>query len=144
MSFADVTATGGERTELSATSDSPLFRRNAAPARHLQLAEFSAKHPRALWTEMRDDRIRDVSSPSNSKGEGADHDPRIEFDDLRKLSRLGENAQLATVERWAETCGRSLSVRRARRYVDDAGRHECSGRCGPEPETEGYGVERVV
>ena len=29
----------------------------------------------------------------------------IEFDDLRKLSRLGENAQLATVERWARRAG---------------------------------------
>jgi hypothetical protein len=29
----------------------------------------------------------------------------IEFDDLRKLSRLGENAQLATVERWAKRAG---------------------------------------
>lgn len=29
----------------------------------------------------------------------------VEFDDLRKLSRLGENAQLATVERWAKRVG---------------------------------------
>ena len=29
----------------------------------------------------------------------------IEYDDLRKLSRLGENAQLATVERWAKRAG---------------------------------------
>lgn len=29
----------------------------------------------------------------------------IEYDDLRKLSRLGENAQLASVERWAKRVG---------------------------------------
>jgi len=29
----------------------------------------------------------------------------IEYDDLRKLSRLGESAQLATVERWAQRVG---------------------------------------
>lgn len=29
----------------------------------------------------------------------------IEYDDLRKLSRLGDNAQLATVERWAQRVG---------------------------------------
>lgn len=29
----------------------------------------------------------------------------IEFDDLRKLSRLGERAQLASVERWAKRVG---------------------------------------
>ncbi len=29
----------------------------------------------------------------------------IEFEDLRKLSRLGENAKLATVERWAQRVG---------------------------------------
>jgi len=29
----------------------------------------------------------------------------IEFDDLRKLSRLGEHAKLATVERWARRVG---------------------------------------
>lgn len=29
----------------------------------------------------------------------------VEFDDLRKLSRLGENAQLVTVERWAKRVG---------------------------------------
>jgi hypothetical protein len=29
----------------------------------------------------------------------------IEYDDLRKLSRLGERAQLACVERWAKRVG---------------------------------------
>jgi hypothetical protein len=29
----------------------------------------------------------------------------IEFDDLRRLSRLGDNAQRATVERWARRAG---------------------------------------
>lgn len=29
----------------------------------------------------------------------------LEFDDLRKLSGLGERAQLATVERWAKRAG---------------------------------------
>jgi hypothetical protein len=29
----------------------------------------------------------------------------VEFDDLRKLSRLGENAQLATIERWEKRVG---------------------------------------
>jgi hypothetical protein len=29
----------------------------------------------------------------------------LEFDDLRKLSGLGERAQLATVERWATRAG---------------------------------------
>jgi hypothetical protein len=29
----------------------------------------------------------------------------IEYDDLRKLSRLGERAQLASVERWAKRAG---------------------------------------
>lgn len=29
----------------------------------------------------------------------------VEFDDLRKLSRLGERAKLATVERWAKRAG---------------------------------------
>jgi hypothetical protein len=29
----------------------------------------------------------------------------IEYDDLRKLSRLGERAQLASVERWAKRVG---------------------------------------
>ena len=29
----------------------------------------------------------------------------IEFDDLRKISRLGERAQLTTVERWAQRAG---------------------------------------
>jgi hypothetical protein len=29
----------------------------------------------------------------------------VEFDDLRKLSRLGDNAKLATVERWAQRVG---------------------------------------
>lgn len=31
--------------------------------------------------------------------------PILEFDDLRKLSRLGERATLATVERWAKRAG---------------------------------------
>lgn len=31
--------------------------------------------------------------------------PLIEFDDLRRLSRLGEKAQLATIERWAQSVG---------------------------------------
>jgi hypothetical protein len=29
----------------------------------------------------------------------------VEFDDLRRLSRLGDNAQLATIERWAKRVG---------------------------------------
>ena len=29
----------------------------------------------------------------------------LEYDDLRKLSRLGERAQLASVERWAKRVG---------------------------------------
>ena len=29
----------------------------------------------------------------------------VEFDDLRRLSRLGEKAQLATIERWAKQVG---------------------------------------
>lgn len=29
----------------------------------------------------------------------------VEFDDLRRLSRLGEHAQLATIERWAQRVG---------------------------------------
>ena len=28
-----------------------------------------------------------------------------QFDDLRRISKLGENAQLATVERWAKSIG---------------------------------------
>jgi len=31
--------------------------------------------------------------------------PLIDFDDLRKLSRLGDSAQLSTVERWAQRVG---------------------------------------
>lgn len=31
--------------------------------------------------------------------------PLIDFDDLRKLSRLGDAAKLSTVERWAQRVG---------------------------------------
>lgn len=31
--------------------------------------------------------------------------PILDFDDLRRVSRLGEKAQLATVERWAKQIG---------------------------------------
>lgn len=68
----------------------------------------------------------------------------IEYDDLRKLSRLGEHAQLATVERWAKRAGI---------------RYQYDGRGGiwttldamnaavgmvQEHEPEQYNVERVV
>jgi hypothetical protein len=68
----------------------------------------------------------------------------IEYDDLRRLSRLGEHAQLATVERWAKRAGI---------------RYQYDGRGGiwttldamnaavgmvQEPEPEQYNVERVV
>jgi hypothetical protein len=68
----------------------------------------------------------------------------IEFDDLRKLSRLGENAQLATVERWAKRAGiRYQYDGRGGIWTTLDAMNAALG-TAQEPEPEQYNVERVV
>lgn len=68
----------------------------------------------------------------------------IEFDDLRKLSRLGDHAQLATVERWAKRAGiRYQYDGRGGIWTTLEAMNAAVG-VGPEQDPEHYRVERIV
>lgn len=68
----------------------------------------------------------------------------IEFDNLRKLSRLGENAQLATVERWAKRAGIRYQYDGRGGIWTTLDAMNAAVGIAEEPESEQYSVERVV
>lgn len=68
----------------------------------------------------------------------------IGFDDLRKLSRLGENAQLATVERWAKRAGIRYQYDGRGGIWTTLDAMNAAVGMAPETEPEQYNVERVV
>lgn len=83
-----------------------LFGETSHPRKRANSADFSAKQGSAFCARGMKDRTRDNASRSARKDtEAIMIGAIIEFDDLRKISRLGERAQLTTVERWAQRAG---------------------------------------
>lgn len=68
----------------------------------------------------------------------------IEYDDLRKLSRLGDNAQLATIERWAKRAGIRYQYDGRGGIWTTLDAMNAAVGMAQEPEPEQYNVERVV
>lgn len=68
----------------------------------------------------------------------------IEFDDLRKLSRLGENAQLATVERWAKRAGIRYQYDGRGGIWTTLDAMNAAVGIAQEPEPDSYSTDRVV